>query len=666
MDNKKRLNEVSSTSLDVREDLVKRLLSLVPEAETDGKIDWDKLKQELTGVIDESPERYNFTWNGKKQAMKLAQLPSTATLKPNKEKSKNWNTTGNLYIEGDNLEVLKLLQKSYANKIKLIYIDPPYNTGKDFVYKDNFKDTLANYLEQTGQVDSDGNKLSVNTDTSGRYHTDWLNMMYPRLKLARNLLTDDGVIFISIDENEVTQLRKICDEIFGENNFVGMLSVENNPKGRKNSLFISVSSDYCIIYAKNKDKSYFIENVPKKASDMTLDSQGVYVHNSGKRVLVGENKFNSVVNNEGSEKNYSVYYHSKDNRLVTKKEKYGVVDTRLIEEGYNKYFSYSNGKLVENTYTETKFIQLFSDNALEFSESKIYEKNIKDTIRIKSQLTNREYEAIVNGQKKKYSMDLTTTGAGTYIKELFNSSNLPFSAPKNIGFLKLLITLIDDKSFIALDFFSGSSTTADAVMRLNAEDGGNRKFIMVQLPEQLSEKDVAYADGYRTIPEIAQERIRRAGDKIVDENPLFASKLDIGFKVFELDKSNIKKWNIDSTNLIDQIEMLQDNFETGSTPLDVVYEIMLKQGHSLTSHIVEENLDDSVVFTVEYGAMFIVLGDKINSSVANYIVDKIKELEIENSIVVFQDQQFESDSEKLNAIEILNENGVEYDNILSI
>lgn len=666
MDNKKRLNEVSSTSLDVREDLVKRLLSVVPEAETDGKIDWDKLKQELTGVIEESPERYNFTWNGKKQAMKLAQLPSTATLKPNKEKSKNWDTTENLYIEGDNLEVLKLLQKSYTNKIKLIYIDPPYNTGKDFVYKDNFKDSLANYLEQTGQVDSDGNKLSANTDTSGRYHTDWLNMMYPRLKLARNLLTDDGVIFISIDDNEVTQLRKICDEIFGENNFVGMLSVENNPKGRKNSSFISVSSDYCIIYAKNKDKSYFIENVPKKASDMTLDSQGVYVHNSGKRVLVGENKFNSVVNNEESEKNYSVYYHSKDNRLVTKKEKYGVVDTRLIEEGYNKYFSYSNGKLVENTYTETKFIQLFSDNALEFSESKIYEKNFNDTIRIKSQLTNREYEAIVNGQKKKFSMDLTTTGAGTYIKELFNSSNLPFSAPKNIGFLKLLITLIDDKSFIALDFFSGSSTTADAVMRLNAEDGGNRKFIMVQLPEQLSEKDVAYADGYRTIPEIAQERIRRAGDKIVGENPLFASKLDIGFKVFELDKSNIKKWNVDSTNLIDQIEMLQDNFEAGATSLDVVYEIMLKQGLSLTSNIIEEQVGESVVYVIENGAMFIVLGNKINSSVANYIVDKIKELDPEDPVVVFQDQQFESDSEKLNAIEILNENGIAYENILSI
>ena len=321
---------------------------------------------------------------------------------------------------------------------------------------------------------------------------------------------------------------------------------------------------------------------------------------------------------------------------------------------------------MENTYTETKFIQLFSDNALEFSESKIYEKNFNDTIRIKSQLTNREYEAIVNGQKKKFSMDLTTTGAGTYIKELFNSSNLTFSAPKNIGFLKLLITLIDDKSFIALDFFSGSSTTADAVMRLNAEDGGNRKFIMVQLPEQLSEKDVAYADGYRTIPEIAQERIRRAGDKIVGENPLFASKLDIGFKVFELDKSNIKKWNVDSTNLIDQIEMLQDNFEAGATSLDVVYEIMLKQGLSLTSNIIEEQVGESVVYVIENGAMFIVLGNKINSSVANYIVDKIKELDPEDPVVVFQDQQFESDSEKLNAIEILNENGIAYENILSI
>ncbi|ASD51136.1 site-specific DNA-methyltransferase [Erysipelothrix rhusiopathiae] len=621
MDNKKRLNEVSSTSLDVREDLVKRLLSVVPEAETDGKIDWDKLKQELTGVIDESPERYNFTWNGKKQAMKLAQLPSTATLKPNKEKSKNWDTTENLYIEGDNLEVLKLLQKSYANKIKLIYIDPPYNTGKDFVYKDNFKDSLANYLEQTGQVDSDGNKLSVNTDNSGRYHTYWLNMMYPRLKLARNLLAEDGVIFISIDDSEQSNLKKIADEVFGENNLVASIAYQGLDTVKNDAKYFSNNHEYILCYSKSKDS----------------------VNIKGRKRTEEHNKVYKNYDNDPNGDYLLTPLHAKSG---TENNRYEYIFSNGIK------FTPPQGTF--HRYSKDSLSKMESLGQIYFGanvpQKKTYLKDVSDYVKLTTFWD--------------YKLAGSTRNSNKELAELVGQGY--FQNPKPTKLLKLILNSVTDTNSYILDFFSGSSTTADAVMRLNAEDGGNRKFIMVQLPEQLSEKDVAYADGYRTIPEIAQERIRRAGDKIVDENPLFASKLDIGFKVFELDKSNIKKWNIDSTNLVDQIEMLQDNFETGSTPVDVVYEIMLKQGHSLTSHIVEENLDDSIVYTVEYGAMFIVLGNKINSSVANYIVDKIKELEIENSIVVFQDQQFESDSEKLNAIEILNENGVEYDNILSI
>lgn len=394
----------------------------------------------------------------------------------------------------------------------MIYIDPPYNTGKNFIYKDNFS------LEQDK-------------------HSDWLSMMYPRLKLARNLLTDEGVIFISIDDNEQANLKKLCDEIFGEDNFISCLSVENNPKGRRNSKFISISSEYCLIYAKSKEKAYFIENVPKSASDMTLDENGNYVHSSGKRVLVGENEFNNLVTNINSEKNYVVYYNKSKNEILTKKEDIDSTDLELISKGFVRYASIFKGKMIENTYTAEKLLSLHKNGALEFSSEKIYEKNYADTIRMKSQLVNRKYEAIISGKKREYSMELTTTGAGTYLKELLKTDEPVFSAPKNIGFLKLLLTLIDDDKFHILDFFSGSSTTAHAVMQLNAEDGGNRKYIMVQLPELCNESSEAYKAGYKNICEIGKERIRRAGEKIKSDESLPSEnreKLDVGFKVFKL------------------------------------------------------------------------------------------------------------------------------------
>ena len=365
----------------------------------------------------------------------------------------------------------------------MIYIDPPYNTGHDFVYPDSFIMDNEDYNEGTGYFDNEGNinYSRENSSMAGKYHSDWCSLMYSRLLLAKNLLSQDGVIFISIDDNEVENLKKICCEVFGQDNFIGMLSVENNPKGRKNSAFISVSSEYCLIFAKNKEKARFIENVPKKASDMTLDEDGRYVHNSGKRVLVGENSFNSPVTVVSSDKNYSVYFRKKDYSVEIRKEAYGEVDTDLISAGYVKYYSYNKGKLVENTYTAEKFMELFHARALAFSAGKIYEKNFSDTVRIKSQLVNREYEAIVRGEKKNFSMELTTTGAGTYLKNLFGLSDVPFSAPKNTGFLKMLLTLIDDKEMTVLDFFSGSASCADAIMQQNAVDGGKRKYIMIQL-----------------------------------------------------------------------------------------------------------------------------------------------------------------------------------------
>lgn len=663
--------ELNGNSLDILEENIKNLRQLFPEVECDGKIDFDMLRQILGEYVDDDKERYNFKWNGKGKALRFSQTPSTGTLRPCKEESKDWDDTQNLYIEGDNLEVLKILQKSYHGKIKMIYIDPPYNTGKDFVYPDNYHDSLENYKAITGQTDEEGRKISTNTEASGRFHTDWLNMMYPRLRLARNLLTDDGVIFISIDDNEVNNLQKLCNEIFGEDNFIGLLSIENNPKGRKNSAFISVSSEYCLIFAKNKINTYFIENVPKKSSDMTLDENGRYVHNSGKRVLVGENSFNKYVEKTDSEKNYSVYYRSSDYTVQIVKEEIGETNTDLLNKGYKKYFSHNNGKIVENTYTVAKFMELFNEKALDFSDDKIYEKNYSSTIRMKSQLTNREYEAIVNGKKCNYSMELTTTGAGTDLKTIFNSSDVLFPAPKNVGLLKLLITLFDDNSFIALDFFSGSSTTADAIIQQNNIDGGNRRFICVQIPEPTSDSSEAFKAGYKNICEIGKERIRRAGEKIkneiesgngqikLDEEPKAVP--DIGFKVFKLDSSNLKKWNPDFDNLELTLDDMINNYVPDRTEEDVVYEFMLKMGLDLSYPVDVTEIDGKKVYSIGFGALMMCLDDNITVSVAEGMVKMYKELAPETWKVIFKDEGFADDCTKTNIKLTLIQAGLEDD-----
>lgn len=616
----------------------KKLAAMFPNAVTETidengeivrAIDKDVLMQEIScKVVDGNEERYQFTWPDKKKSVLLANAPINKTLRPVRDDettptgvdsdgkpycssgSVDFDNTENLYIEGDNLEVLKLLQETYLGKIKMIYIDPPYNTGNDFVYADDFSQSTEEYLENSGQFDDEGNRLVKNLDNNGRFHTDWLNMLYPRLKLAKDLLAEDGVIFISIDDNEVENLKKMCNEVFGQINFVGMLSVENNPKGRKNSTFISVSSEYCLIFAKNKEISYFVENVPKKSSDMVLDENGRYVHNSGKRVLVGENSFNKIVTSPSSDKNYSVYFRKQDYSIITKKEEFGVIDKALIDAGYIRYASYNKGKLIENTYTEEKFLSLAEKKALDFSNDKIYEKNFSDTIRMKSQLVNREYEAIVRGSKKKFSMELTTTGAGTYLKELFGLFDVPFTAPKNTGFLKMLISLFEEKDFYVLDFFSGSASEADAVMRLNAVDGGKRKFIMVQVPEVLDEKSVAYKAGYKNICESGKERIRRAAKKIEEENP--EAKFDGGFRVLKCDISNMKEVYYNPAEYEPSLfTRLEDNIKEDRTPEDLLFQVMLDLGVLLSSKIEETTIAEKRVFNVEDNYLIACFDDNV-------------------------------------------------------
>ena len=438
-------------------------------------IDDDETLKNLSLIEYElTKKKYGLVWEEHEEKVDeelKTKIPTFEEVK-DKEIVSNKDDKFNFLLEGDNLHSLYLLEKTHKGKIDVIYIDPPYNTGKkDFIYDDKYIDI------------EDGYK-----------HSKWLSFMENRLTIAKNILKENGFIFISIDDNEVFQLKLLCDEIFGENNFISALSIENNPKGRKNSNFISVSNEYCLIYAKNKNVSYFVENVPKSSSDLAEDENGNYIHNSGKRVLVGENFFNKEVSDIDSDKHYSIYYNREKNEFkILKEQNISDVNTELIKNGFQRYISYRNNTFVENTYTKTKIMELFRNGALDFKNNKIYEKNFSTTIRLKSLVVNRKYEAVVDNQiVKDYQIDVKTTSAGTELKSIFGTTNIPFNNPKNVGLLKLLITLIDNKNATILDFFAGSGTTGQAVLELNNEDNGNRQFILCTNNENNICEDITY------------------------------------------------------------------------------------------------------------------------------------------------------------------------------
>lgn len=425
-------------------------------------------------------KKYGLVFEEHKEAIDEILENNVPVLKEEKDMFIDNGNHMNFLIEGDNLASLQLLEKTHKGNIDFIYIDPPYNTGKkDFIYDDKFIDTTDNFR-----------------------HSKWLSFIAKRLNIAKGLLKETGFIFISIDDNELSHLKCLCDEIFGENNFISILSIENNPKGRKNSNFISVSNDYCVIYAKNSLKSYFEENIPKNIADLSKDENGNYVHNSGKRILVGEQEFNGNVEDFNSDKHYSVYFNKEINNMVIKKEyKLNDSDQNLLNLGYNRYYSYNANGFVLNTYTISKLKELFKQNALDFKNGKIYEKNFSTMIRMKSLITNKKYKAIKDNTAIDFEIDVKTTSAKTELKKLFDTNQDIFSNPKNIGLLKLLLTLINDKNIKVLDFFAGSGTTGHAVMKLNAEDDGNRSFILCTNNENNICREITY------------ERIKRAIEK---------------------------------------------------------------------------------------------------------------------------------------------------------
>lgn len=613
-------------------------------------IDKDVLMQEIAcTVVDGNEERYQFTWPDKKKSVLLANAPISKTLRPCREESVDFDTTENLYIEGDNLEVLKLLQETYLGKIKMIYIDPPYNTGNDFVYEDDFAQSTDEYLANSGQFDEDGNRMAQNTESNGRFHTDWLNMIYPRLKLAKDLLSDDGIIFLSIDNNEYANLKMICDEVFGGRNFISTLTVENNPKGRKNNAFIAESYEYCLIYAKNKSYIYdslskadakkFFKGVPNtEDTRKTLtDSYGEF--KQSKRQVSGTGKSNAWARSSNPDRCFTIYYKDGDEEKMELLDEYDKLNDKwvvsskgeaLLQEGYTRYCCFNNVdmKPAIPLYSKTTLRQLFYQHSLYFKDDgTIYEKDRDNTQQITSMLTN-----------KKFGLDLMTESATAKMEKLFGVKDI-FTNSKAIDFIKAVINLYPANDMIVLDFFSGSATTAHAVISLNAEDGGNRKWVMVQIPETTDKTTAAHKAGYKTICEIGKERIRRAGKKIKEDSPLTTQDLDIGFRVLKCDTSNMKEIFYRP----DEVEQtLFDNYASNikedRTPEDLLFQVMLDLGILLSSKIEETTIGGCKVFNVADGFLYACFDNNISDDVVTAIAKE------QPYYAVFRDSGMASDS----------------------
>ena len=631
------MEKLNGTSMDLIQENVKKLKEIFPEIFIEGRIDFDLLRQICCGgggqKLEDSKERYSLTWNGKARARQIAQEVSTGTLRPAKEESKNWDNTENIYIEGDNLEVLKLLQKSYHGKIKMIYIDPPYNTGKDFVYKDNFTDNIENYKEITGQINKEGIKLTTNTETNGRYHSDWLNMMYPRLKLARNLLTDDGVIFISIDENEVANLKKLCEEIFGGENFVACCPRKTRGSATtKSDAELQKLHDYLLIFWKNKSISKFkLKNIGQKEYPYTDERGDFYI------VPLQDNGPHGT---KTARPNlfYPIYYNKSTDIFSLDEKKGDIVFVPKKHKNDDGTWMWSKAKFIKDS------------RDLYLKNDQIYIKHYYD-----------ENEDQNRYQRNKSFLDEFQNTTGTKILNTLFENNGIFDNPKPIKLLEWCLNLSVDKDSIILDFFSGSATTAHSVMQLNAEDGGNRKYIMVQLPELCDESSEAYKAGYKNICEIGKERIRRAGEKIkLDESLPIENrkKLNVGFKVFKLDSSNIKEWDTDTENLQQSLLDSIENIKRDRNTLDVLYEILLKYGLDLNIPI-EENKD---FYSIGGGSLLVSLNKEINNEVINSICEEYKKLqEIDKEFkttVILRDNSFKDDEVKTNAIKKLEQVGI--------
>lgn len=618
---------------DLADENFAKLAALFPNAVTETKdengnvvraIDADVLRQEISAtVVEGSQERYQFTWPDKKKSVVLANQPIAKTLRLGREKSVGRDgtpgsiDTENIYIEGDNLDALKLLQETYLGKVKMIYIDPPYNTGNDFIYEDDFSKETGDYLGNSGQFDEEGNRLVQNTESNGRFHTDWLNMIYPRLRIAKDFLCDSGVIFISIDDNEQHNLKKICDEIFGIQNFLGTFIVNSTPNARDYG-HMGKMHEFCLLYAKNADATT-TNMLPD--SDKTFkysDRKGGYnihpLYNSNEAFHKGNRPnlyypFYLYLDASIGQDFYEIGLEKRDGAIEIyppKSLKNGV--QFVWRWGKEKALKYMNEEIIgyETSHGEYRIVQKMRHC------EKLIRSILSDT-KYSSRRGTEEVEKLLKGKI--------------------------FSFPKPISLLHDFCKVGFDQDDIVMDFFSGSATTAHAVMQLNAEDGGHRKFIMVQIPEETAEKSEAYKAGYKTICEIGEERIRRAGKKIKEESPLTTADLDIGFRVFKVDSSNMEDVYYRPADYNQgQMELFADNIKPDRTPEDLLFQVMLDLGILLSSDIQETEIAGKKVFSVADGYLIACFDAEVTEETVKAIAQK------QPVYAVFRDSSMASDS----------------------
>lgn len=611
-------NDAETRSADVLADNIQRLRTLFPEAFTEGGIDFDVLKQLLGGAVEEREEKYGLNWHGKRRARQAALAPSLGTLRPCPQDSIEWDTTQNLMIEGDNLEVLKLLQKSYSGKVKLIFIDPPYNTGKDFVYPDKYDDNLATYLLYTGQVNDEGFRTSSNTDASGRFHTNWLNMMYPRLKLAWSLMRSDGAIFVTIDDHEAARLRMVMDEIWGEENFVASIAWQK-VFAKKNKAVISGSHDHILVYTRTLE-AWSRNLLPRDEAQLAAfvnpddDPRGPW------------QSVAFSVQSEDSERRKEYRYEI------------ALPSGRKVGPPTGRHW---NG--LRSRYEELK-----RDGRLWFGpdgnnppRQKVFLSEVQEGIVPDTWWTHEETG---NNQEAKKE-----------VLELFGNAE-PFSTPKPLRLIRRMLqiatTTEDD---IVLDFFAGSGTTGHAVFAANVADGGRRRFVLVQLPEPIE------GGAFATISAVTTERLRLAAKKLKDENPMFAG--DLGFRVFRLDSSNIRAWDPDRENLPESLLSSVDHLKTDRTETDILYELLLKLGLDLCVPVQKKKISGKDVHSIGGGVLLACLADKITRAqiepLAEGIVNWHKALApAGDTTCVFRDSAFADDVAKTNLAAILNQHGL--------
>lgn len=593
-------------------------------------IDKDVLMQEIsTRVVEGREERYQFTWPDKKKAVLAANAPIAATLRPIREDSVGRDGTPggfdseNLYIEGDNLDVLKLLQETYLGKVKMIYIDPPYNTGNDFVYDDDFAEDAESYLSRSGQYDEQGNQLEQNTESNGRFHTDWLNMLYPRLRLAKSLLSDDGLIFISIDDHEIVNLRRLCDEIFGQSRFIAQITLLCNPKGRSQDKYIANCHEYVLIYSKQVLPAGSV-SIPKTYDEIVHDYFLVDEQGQLYRELELRNTHRDFGRFNRQNLWYPFFVDNDGNVSLT--DNGGEEVYPIWDDGFEGCWTWGR----EKARSEHQLLVCRTVNG----KRKIYRKAYAVT----------EEGAAIKQVKSIWNDSAFFTERGqAVVNRLFNTKEKIFQSPKSIRMIAQCIMMAQSKDAIILDFFSGSATTAHAVMQLNAEDSGHRRFIMVQLSEATEEKSEAYKAGYKSICEIGKERIRRAGRKIKEDADITEKNLDIGFRCLRLDSSNMQDVYYNPAAMTqDLLALTTDNIKPDRTPEDLLFQVMLELGVSLSSPIAETEIAAKKVFDVADGFLLACFDTGVNTETVTAIAKR------QPYYAVFRDSSMADDSTATN------------------